>query len=81
MKPKISNIKIILITPKNGLVGFTETIYKKKSKELREELTEVHVESAMHNGADEKFAMTVSYLLSVSSRAFELFKSSKVEQK
>ena len=34
-----------------------------------------------HTEADEKFAITVNYLLNLASRAYELFESSKVEQK
>ncbi len=61
--------------------GITETIYNQKAKTLREELLTVGVEKTMHNGADEKFAITITYLLSVASRSVELFKSSKVAQK
>ena len=34
-----------------------------------------------HTLADEKFGITVNYLLDLASRAFELFESSKIEQK
>lgn len=38
-------------------------------------------EKKLHNDADEKFAITVSYLLTLSSRAYDIFKSSKPEEK
>lgn len=63
----------------NGSI--TEDEYNKKAKSLREEQIEIQVEKKMHDGADEKFAMTLSYLLTVCSKAHEIFKSSKVEQK
>lgn len=34
-----------------------------------------------HTEADEKFTITVNYLLNLASRAYELFESSKLEQK
>jgi site-specific DNA recombinase len=34
-----------------------------------------------HNFADEKFSITLIYLMELASRAYELFKSSEVEQK
>ncbi len=34
-----------------------------------------------HTEADEKFGITVNYLLNLASRAHELFESSKIEQK
>jgi hypothetical protein len=34
-----------------------------------------------HTEADEKFAITVNYLLNLASTAYELFESSKIEQK
>ena len=34
-----------------------------------------------HTEADEKFGITVNYLLNLASRAYQLFESSKVEQK
>jgi len=34
-----------------------------------------------HTEADEKFGITVNYLLNLASRAYQLFESSKIEQK
>jgi hypothetical protein len=36
---------------------------------------------AIHNQADEKFAITLTSLISLASRAYEIFESSKIEEK
>jgi site-specific DNA recombinase len=59
----------------------SQEMYNQKSDELKRQQKDLELKLHNLNDADEKFAITLSYLLDVSSRASELFKSSKVEQK
>jgi site-specific DNA recombinase len=59
----------------------TEEEYDKKAYALKNRQHELDTIRMQHSKADEKFAITVSFLLSLASRAHELFESSKVEQK
>lgn len=48
---------------------------------FKERQHEIDIILGQHTEADEKFTFTVTYLLSLASKAPELFKVSKVEQK
>ncbi len=55
--------------------------YQRKSKELNEQKTEIGILIEDMHQADKKFAITVEYLLSLTSKASDLFQGSKVEEK
>jgi len=59
----------------------TQSEYDKKAYELKQTQYELEAKLKKHTEADEKFSITVNYLLNLASRAYELFKSSKIEQK
>lgn len=61
--------------------SITKDEYNKKSFEIRQRQEEILDEKKLHNDADGKFAITLSYLLTLASKAYEIFKSSKVEEK
>jgi len=62
-------------------MGITQKEYDKKAYELKQEKRDLELEIKQLDNADEKFAVTVQYLLDLCSRAHELFKSSKPAQK
>jgi site-specific DNA recombinase len=59
----------------------TQDEYDKKAYELKQLQYDLEVKLRQHTEADEKFGITVNYLLNLASRAYELFESSKIEQK
>lgn len=61
--------------------SITKDVYDQKSLELRTEQANIRNELARIDKADEKFAITLEYIVSLAARASELFKSSKVEEK
>lgn len=61
--------------------SITKDEFDKKSLELRQRQEEILEEKKLHNNADEKFAITVEYLLTLASRAYDIFKSSKADEK
>jgi len=61
--------------------SITQDQYDKKAYDLKQRQHEIDITRKQHTKADEKFAITVSYLLDLSSKAYELFESSKVDQK
>lgn len=61
--------------------SITKDEYDKKASELKESQYEIKAKLEAHEKADEQFVVTVSTLLDLASRAYELFQSSKVEQK
>lgn len=61
--------------------SITRDEYDKKCIELKEKQYELGHQLSAHTQADESFNFTISALLDLASRAFELFESSKVEQK
>lgn len=61
--------------------SITQSEYDKKAKELKQQQYETEVKLKQYTKADQEFAITVSYLLNLSTRAYELFEFSKVDQK
>lgn len=61
--------------------SITQNTYDEKAYELKQEKKDLELEIKQFDDADDKFVMTVQYLLDLCSRAHELFKSSKPEQK
>jgi len=61
--------------------SITQSDYDKKSQELKQRQYDLNRELEQHTEADESFNTTVSTLLDLASRAYELFESSKPEQK
>jgi len=59
----------------------TQDEYDKKATDLKQRQHDLNTELLQHTDADEKFAYTLTTLLNISSRAYELFESSEVEQK
>ena len=55
--------------------------YDTKSEELKETLYNIQIKLDAHSKADDNFVYTLESLILIASRAPELFKSSKVEQK
>lgn len=51
------------------------------NKDFRQEQENLEVELVMHSKADKEFYLTITNLLDISTRAFELYESSKLEQK
>jgi len=63
------------------LESITQDMYDKKASELRQKQREINVELKLHNQADEKFSITLTSLISLASRAYEIFESSKIAEK
>ena len=61
--------------------SITQDIYEVKQQKLKQHQYEIHQELTAHHKADDSFRITVSSLVSLASKAYELFKSSKNEQK
>lgn len=61
--------------------SITRDEYDKKCMQLKERQYELNAELSAHTKADESFNITVSTLLDLASRAYDLFESSKVAQK
>ena len=59
----------------------TKDEYDKKAYELKQSQYDLNLKLKQYTEADEKFGITVNYLLDLASRACELFESSKIEQK
>lgn len=59
----------------------TQDEYDKKAYELKQSQYDLEYKLKQHTEADEKFGITVNYLLDLASRAYESFESSKIEQK
>jgi hypothetical protein len=65
----------------NPRASITKDEYDKKALELKERQHEIDIKMKQYTKADESFRITVGYLLDLASRAYELFESSKVEEK
>ncbi len=61
--------------------SITQDIYDAKQQSFKQRQYEIHQELGAHHRADDSYRVTVSTLISVASRAYELFMSSKNEQK
>ena len=65
----------------NQIRGITNTEYDKKVYELKQRQIELDGLLHAHTLADEDFTITLNCLMDIASKAYELFESSKVEQK
>jgi hypothetical protein len=61
--------------------GITQDEYDKKARELKERQTEIALRIEQHQKGEGDFRTTLESLISVASRAAELFERSKPEQK
>ncbi len=62
-------------------MSITTDVYNKKANELKTEQYNIKVRLDKVGKANDEFSITVNYLLDISSRAFELFKSSEIDVK
>ncbi|MFH1653351.1 MAG: recombinase family protein [Pseudomonadota bacterium] len=62
-------------------VSITQSEYDKKCTQLRDRQDELGEDLRRHTEADEKFNTTLLTLFDLASRAYDLFESSKVDQK
>lgn len=61
--------------------SITESAYDKFYTSLKEKLTDITIQLSQLQEADDDYYITVKLLLNLSNRAFDLFKSSEVEEK
>ncbi len=61
--------------------SITQDEYDIKAQELKQRQHEINIQTANHEKGDDSFRTTVESLLSVASQAYEIFESSKIEQK
>jgi len=61
--------------------GITGDEYDKKARELKERQTEITLRIEQHQKGEGDYRATLETLISVASRAAELFERSKIEQK
>jgi len=59
----------------------TQDEYDKKARELKERQAEILLRIEQHHGGEGSFRTTLESLISVASRAAEIFKRSNIEQK
>ena len=61
--------------------SITQDEYDKKATELKERQRQINAELKIHNDADEQFGVTLTSLISLASKAYEIFESSKITEK
>jgi site-specific DNA recombinase len=61
--------------------SITRDEYDKKAIELRERQRQINAELKILNDSDEKFGITLTSLISMASKAYEIFESSKINEK
>jgi site-specific DNA recombinase len=61
--------------------GITQDDYDKKARELKERQAEIAAQIEQHQHGDGEYRTTLESLISLASRAAELFERSKIEQK
>ena len=61
--------------------SITQNDYDKKARELKQQQTELELRMRQHQDGDRDFRTTLESLISLASRAAELFEGSKIEQK
>lgn len=59
----------------------TKNEYDIKARSLKECQLEINIMSKNHEGGDDSFKMAVEGLFSIASTAYEIFESSKIEEK
>jgi hypothetical protein len=64
-----------------ALRSITQDEYDKKALELKDRQAELAARISQHQSGNEEFRTTLETLISVASRAVELFERSKIEQK
>ncbi|MCP4050105.1 MAG: hypothetical protein GY730_05300 [bacterium] len=64
-----------------GQQCITTNEYDKKAKELKDGQTRINIQLQQHAIADEEYGTTLTTLMDLASRAYELFEKSKVDQK
>jgi hypothetical protein len=68
-------------TLKHKKRGITQDDYDKKARELKDHQAEIAVRIEQHQQGDGEYRTTLESLISLASRAAELFERSKTEQK
>ena len=68
-----------LVAP--GWWGITQDVYDKKARELKEEQAEIATRIEQHQQGEGEYRTTLESLISLASRAAELFERSKTDQK
>jgi site-specific DNA recombinase len=61
--------------------SITQNDYDKKARELKQRQAEIELQIGQHQNGDRAFRTTLENLISLASRASELFERSKIEQK
>ena len=61
--------------------SITQDEYDKKAIQLKERQGQINAELKILNDADEQFGTTLTSLISLASKAYDIFESSKIEQK
>ena len=61
--------------------SITQDEYDKKATQLKERQRQINAELKILNDADEQFGTTLTSLISLASRAYEIFESSKTNEK
>ena len=59
----------------------TESAYDRFYQKFRDQLTDIAIRLEQLQEAEDKYYITVKYLLELSTRAYDLFMSSEVEEK
>jgi hypothetical protein len=65
----------------HGPWGITQDEYDKKARELKERQTEIALRIEQHQNGEGDFRTTLESLISLASRAADLFERSKPEEK
>ena len=63
------------------VVGITDSEHDKYRQLLRQQLADIDGRLSMLQDAEDNYYITAKYVLEISSRAYELFKSSEVEER
>ena len=79
LKKREANLFETLIT-ENDDIRITQDEYTEKIRPIKQQVKNLQLQIQQFDDADEKFVITVQYLLELCSRAYEVFESSKVEQ-
>ncbi len=61
--------------------SITQDEYDTKAHELKQRQHEIEIQMANHSAGDDSFRTTVESLFSIASQAYQIFESSKIEQK
>ena len=64
-----------------GNWGITDNEYDNFYQSFRDKVAEIDTRLAMLQEADDSYYITARYLLEIANRAYELFKSSEVEER